>query len=117
MNERRRPPRRGRGPRPYNPASAEQAGEDNPYREAPPVSDGISPPAPVESAARTTRTGDVVGAIEGEGANRAAARSAIGRSKVAVHRRPCSWSPPAKRRDGSIRRAMAASFADPRRAT
>jgi transcription termination factor Rho len=52
MTERRRPPRRGRGPRPYNPASAEQAGEDNPYREAPPVSDGISSAAPVESAPR-----------------------------------------------------------------
>src|SRR6476646_8311979 len=31
MNERRRPPRRGRGKRPSNPAGAETA--DNPYRE------------------------------------------------------------------------------------
>src|SRR5258706_12594992 len=52
MNDDRGPPRRGRGPSPYNPDSAEQAGEDNPYREAPPVADGISPPAPVESAPR-----------------------------------------------------------------
>jgi transcription termination factor Rho len=43
MNERRRPPRRGRGPRPGTPASADQAGEDNPYREGPP--DGLAPAA------------------------------------------------------------------------
>ncbi|MDB4887053.1 MAG: hypothetical protein JWN79_2491, partial [Gemmatimonadetes bacterium] len=35
MNERRRPPRRGRGTRPSNRSAAEQAGEDNPYRDAP----------------------------------------------------------------------------------
>ena len=34
MNERRRPPRRGRGPRQYD-SSPEQGGEDNPYREGP----------------------------------------------------------------------------------
>jgi transcription termination factor Rho len=56
MNERRRPPRRGRGPRPYNPASAEQVGEDNPYREAPPGPDGASPPTSVESAPRVIET-------------------------------------------------------------
>jgi transcription termination factor Rho len=54
MNERRRPPRRGRGPRQYNPASAEPLGEDNPYREAPAVSDGASPPTPVESTPRAS---------------------------------------------------------------
>jgi transcription termination factor Rho len=35
MNERRRPPRRGRGPRP-NARPVVETGEDNPYREAPP---------------------------------------------------------------------------------
>jgi transcription termination factor Rho len=36
MNERRRPHRRGRGPRPFNrPNAADQNGEPNPYREAP----------------------------------------------------------------------------------
>jgi transcription termination factor Rho len=34
MNERRRPPRRGRGPRPNRP-DTENGGEDNPYRESP----------------------------------------------------------------------------------
>ena len=34
MNERRRPPRRGRGTRPYNRSDSEQPGEDNPYRDA-----------------------------------------------------------------------------------
>jgi transcription termination factor Rho len=38
MNERPRPPRRGRGrgPRPYDRSATEQGGEDNPYREGPP---------------------------------------------------------------------------------
>ena len=35
MNERRRPPRRGRGTRPSERSSTEQSGEDNPYRESP----------------------------------------------------------------------------------
>ncbi len=34
MNERRRPPRRGRGTRPSSTAPAENGGEDNPYRDA-----------------------------------------------------------------------------------
>ncbi|MEO7455574.1 MAG: transcription termination factor Rho [Gemmatimonadaceae bacterium] len=34
MNERRRPPRRGRGTRPANRTPAENGGEDNPYRDA-----------------------------------------------------------------------------------
>lgn len=33
MNERRRPPRRGRGPRPQSRSAAESSGEPNPYRE------------------------------------------------------------------------------------
>ena len=37
MNERRRPPRRGRGTRPYDRSATESAGEDNPYRDAPGV--------------------------------------------------------------------------------
>ena len=41
MNERRRPPRRGRGPRPQNrPPSDAPGGEDNPYRDA---SDTVTP--------------------------------------------------------------------------
>jgi transcription termination factor Rho len=35
MNERRRPPRRGRGTRPYSRPPAENGAEDNPYRESP----------------------------------------------------------------------------------
>ena len=48
MNERRRPPRRGRGPRP-TPAVTDPAGgmEDNPYREGP-----IEPAAPVSTESR-----------------------------------------------------------------
>ena len=42
MNERRRPPRRGRGTKPYTGPATDEAGEDNPYREG---------PAPDESAA------------------------------------------------------------------
>jgi len=54
MNERRRPHRRGRGPRPFGPTAdplADTAGEPNPYRdaasdevEAPPVQDPLPPP-------------------------------------------------------------------------
>jgi transcription termination factor Rho len=35
MNERRRPPRRGRGPRPSDRSTSDIPGEDNPYREGP----------------------------------------------------------------------------------
>ncbi len=52
MNERRRPPRRGRGPRPATSASTDQAGEDNPYREGP--AEGGGPATPVETAPRAT---------------------------------------------------------------
>jgi len=51
MNERRRPPRRGRGPRP-NARPALEAGEDNPYREGPPESGD----APSERAPRAIDT-------------------------------------------------------------
>ncbi len=51
MNERRRPPRRGRGPRSGAPVSTDQPGEDNPYREGP--TDGDTAP-PAESAPRVT---------------------------------------------------------------
>jgi transcription termination factor Rho len=50
MTERRRPPRRGRGPRPYTPAASEQ-GEDNPYREGP--TDRGSEPDPVDAPPRS----------------------------------------------------------------
>jgi transcription termination factor Rho len=49
MNERRRPPRRGRGPRTNARPAAEQ-GEPNPYREGPPETDD----APVERAPRAS---------------------------------------------------------------
>src|SRR4051794_11978788 len=52
MNERRRPPRRGRGPRPGTPLTADQAGEDNPYREGP--ADTAAPPPAVESVPRVS---------------------------------------------------------------
>jgi transcription termination factor Rho len=51
MNERRRPPRRGRGPRP-NARPAVEQGEDNPYREGPTE----SAEAPVERAPRAIET-------------------------------------------------------------
>ena len=44
MNERRRPPRRGRGTRPNSNPDVETDGEDNPYREAPAaVENGVEP--------------------------------------------------------------------------
>ena len=60
MNERRRPPRRGRGTRPTSNPDAENGGEDNPYREtSAAVEGGTEPPerdavadAPIESAPR-----------------------------------------------------------------
>jgi transcription termination factor Rho len=62
MNERRRPPRRGRGTRPYNRTAADQAGEDNPYRD----SDAANGPgaetggaaAPEERAPRAPRAAE-----------------------------------------------------------
>ena len=50
MNERRRPPRRGRGPRPKSP-DTENGGEDNPYRESPASAEVDT--APVERVAAT----------------------------------------------------------------
>jgi transcription termination factor Rho len=52
MTEHRRPPRRGRGTRPYNRSSTEQPGEDNPYRDTPAdggvaATDVTAPSAPV----------------------------------------------------------------------
>ena len=44
MNERRRPPRRGRGTRPYNRPPAENGAEDNPYREGP--AETVAEPSP-----------------------------------------------------------------------
>ena len=50
MTERRRPPRRGRGPRPKGP-STENGGEDNPYRDASaPAENGAEP---IEQSAAT----------------------------------------------------------------
>ena len=37
MNERRRPPRRGRGPRPFGRPPTDLSGETNPYRDVPDV--------------------------------------------------------------------------------
>src|SRR4051812_32274616 len=50
MNERRRPPRRGRGTRPSSRKSTENGGDENPYREAP-ASD--EPGEPMESMTTT----------------------------------------------------------------
>ena len=50
MNERRRPPRRGRGTRPKSP-DTENGGEDNPYRESPASAEVDT--APVERIAAT----------------------------------------------------------------
>jgi transcription termination factor Rho len=52
MNERPRPPRRGRGrgPRPYDRSATEQGGEDNPYRESPAESGGTTAATVTESA-------------------------------------------------------------------
>ena len=52
MNERRRPPRRGRGQRPHDRPSAEATGELNPYRDEPvdpSNADAPTPPPPVSS--------------------------------------------------------------------
>src|SRR6476469_1728444 len=61
MNERRRPPRRGRGPRQGAPVSTDLPGEDNPYREGP--TDGVST-TPVESVPRVVDTGPPSGSGE-----------------------------------------------------
>ena len=45
MNERRRPPRRGRGTRPKHDPLAENGEEDNPYRESPAAIDSPELPA------------------------------------------------------------------------
>jgi transcription termination factor Rho len=46
MNERRRPPRRGRGQRPQDRPAAEGTGEPNPYRDEPIDSNGVDAPTP-----------------------------------------------------------------------
>ena len=46
MNERRRPPRRGRGQRPQDRPAAEGTGEPNPYRDEPIDSNGVDVPSP-----------------------------------------------------------------------
>ena len=90
MNERRRPPRRGRGSRPYH-GSAEPTGEDNPYREtaqpssledagAPPVAESRSPApeaprASGDDASSTPSTPTPAPAMEGQVAAPAAASS------------------------------------------
>jgi len=53
MNERRRPPRRGRGTRPYNRSDTEPSGEDNPYRDA---DASHAPQASAEGGVETTAT-------------------------------------------------------------
>ncbi|MEP6621313.1 MAG: transcription termination factor Rho [bacterium] len=60
MNERRRPPRRGRGTRPSSRPTAEIGGEDNPYRESPvesldaPDDRSPEPDAPTDRAPRVS---------------------------------------------------------------
>jgi len=51
MNERRRPPRRGRGQRPQDRPAAEGTGEPNPYRDEPIDSNGVDVPSPTIDAA------------------------------------------------------------------
>jgi transcription termination factor Rho len=46
MNERRRPPRRGRGQRPHDRPAAETTGEPNPYRDEPVDSTDVDAPTP-----------------------------------------------------------------------
>ncbi|HEY2852157.1 MAG TPA: transcription termination factor Rho [Gemmatimonadaceae bacterium] len=46
MNERRRPPRRGRGQRPHERPAAESTGEPNPYRDEPIDSSNVDAPVP-----------------------------------------------------------------------
>src|SRR5262245_14016138 len=53
MNERRRPPRRGRGQRPSDRAAGESGGEPNPYRDEPAEVDGTDTPAPRRSETAT----------------------------------------------------------------
>jgi len=49
MNERRRPPRRGRGQRPQQDSPAEMNGEPNPYRDEPVDNQGADAPPPPTS--------------------------------------------------------------------
>jgi transcription termination factor Rho len=51
MNERRRPPRRGRGQRPQDRPATEGTGEPNPYRDEPVDSNGVDVPGPSIDAA------------------------------------------------------------------
>src|SRR3954464_15167380 len=51
MNERRRPPRRGRGTRPNSNPAVESDGEDNPYREATPAVENDGEPVSREAVA------------------------------------------------------------------
>jgi transcription termination factor Rho len=76
MNERRRPPRRGRTTRPKTDPSAENGGEDNPYRESPvaeesgaepPARDAIVAEAPVERAPREPESPPVADVSAGGG--------------------------------------------------
>ena len=46
MNERRRPPRRGRGQRPHDRPAAEATGEPNPYRDEPVDTSSVDAPTP-----------------------------------------------------------------------
>src|SRR5690349_2771561 len=50
MNERRRPPRRGRGQRPQDRPAAETTGEPNPYRDEAIDSNGVDVPGPSTDA-------------------------------------------------------------------
>jgi len=80
MNERRRPPRRGRGQRPHDRPAAEATGEPNPYRDEPADTSDVDAPTPgggpdpddqssvprvVTTAVDTARPRDVVDANGG----------------------------------------------------
>ena len=58
MNERRRPPRRGRGTRPTSTSAAENDGEDNPYRESPAAVDSDTEPPALSAVAESAMERD-----------------------------------------------------------
>ena len=57
MNERRRPPRRGRGQRPHDRTAAETAGEPNPYRDEPIDSNGVDVSTPASGGGDNDEAG------------------------------------------------------------
>jgi transcription termination factor Rho len=110
MNERRRPPRRGRGTRPYNRSESEQPGEDNPYRDA--SDESRSPETSPESASSAPPAlppGSSSGSVPGGGVERAADSHAGGAGDA-----PAGGTAPAARADSAEGGTAAAPVAGPR---